>query len=123
MAPQSHPPLPPFHASTVTGRRFKYEEEGEEEAPAARHKKGLGAAPRRRASSDCADTPAQEGAEGEGAEEGGGLLARRRAGGPLVSLRWYDARARVALQRVARWLQVPWPQLVACETMWAAQVT
>ncbi len=55
-------------------------------------------------------------------QEEGGLLARAREGGSLVNQRWYDARARVALQRMCRWLQVPWPKLVAFETMWAMQV-
>jgi hypothetical protein len=29
----------------------------------------------------------------------------------LAALQWYDARARVAVKRVAHWLRVPWPQV------------
>lgn len=29
----------------------------------------------------------------------------------VSAVRWYDARARVAVKRVAHWLRVPWPQV------------
>lgn len=32
-----------------------------------------------------------------------------------VRVQWYDARCRVALKRVAHWLQIPWPTMVAFE--------
>ncbi|GMH38573.1 hypothetical protein BSKO_06457 [Bryopsis sp. KO-2023] len=32
-----------------------------------------------------------------------------------VQVQWYDARCRVALKRVAHWLQIPWPTMVAFE--------
>jgi hypothetical protein len=45
------------------------------------------------------------------------------AAGVLASLQLYDARARVALKRMAHWLRVPWPQMRAFEQMWALQVS
>jgi hypothetical protein len=33
-------------------------------------------------------------------------------------VRWYDARARIAVKRVAHWLRVPWPKVCAFEHMW-----
>jgi hypothetical protein len=39
----------------------------------------------------------------------------------LASIQWYDARARVAVKRVAHWLRVPWPQVRAFEQMWSMQ--
>ncbi|GIL79675.1 hypothetical protein Vretifemale_8971, partial [Volvox reticuliferus] len=39
---------------------------------------------------------------------------------PLV--RWYDARARVALRRLCHWLHIPAPKMHAMEQMWALQL-
>ena len=37
-------------------------------------------------------------------------------------VRWYDARARTALRRVASWLNVPWPTVVNFEHLLAYQL-
>jgi hypothetical protein len=124
-----------------TGRRGSYEDD---ESPSSPERRGLTSSPTaskaglaRSASSKAGkakrssswrsrwqqqEAPQEAEEEEEEEEEDGGLLTRAREGDSLVNQRWYDARARVALQRMCRWLQVPWPKLVAFETMWAMQV-
>lgn len=37
-------------------------------------------------------------------------------------MRWYDARSRMALRRVAAWLNVPWPTVANFEHLLAYQL-
>ena len=40
----------------------------------------------------------------------------------MPRVRWYDARVRTALRRVASWLNVPWPAVGNFEHLLAYQV-
>ncbi|GLI68120.1 hypothetical protein VaNZ11_012459 [Volvox africanus] len=60
-----------------------------------------------------------KGASSVGAAAAGGTILRV-VRTPLV--RWYDARARVALRRLCHWLHIPGPKMHAMEQMWALQL-
>ena len=89
----------------------------------------------------CLATAAAE--EGEGLATGGSSSSRSKGKGTTASLSsssssnfrnrgsgiaapvcgWYDARARVALRRVAHWLGVPWPKVANFEHLFAFSLT
>ena len=89
----------------------------------------------------CLATAAAE--EGEGLATGGSSSSRSKGKGTTASLSsssssnfrnrgsgiaapvcgWYDARARVALRRVAHWLGVPWPKVANFEHLLAFSLT
>ena len=39
----------------------------------------------------------------------------------LPQVRWYDARARVALRMMAEWMRVPWAKMIIFESLLAEQ--
>lgn len=56
-----------------------------------------------------------------GSKGEGGPLQRAAAKHPPRA-RWYDARSRIALRRVASWLNVPWPTVANFEHLLAYQL-
>ena len=57
-------------------------------------------------------------------QEAQGLEAKEHApaeGNSAVNVRWYDARARVALREVADWLEAPWQKVALYERLFAQQ--
>lgn len=57
---------------------------------------------------------------GESQEGDGALQKAARKHPPRA--RWYDARSRTALRRVASWLNVPWPTVANFEHLLAYQL-
>ena len=57
---------------------------------------------------------------GEGQEPEGPLQRAAKRHPPRA--RWYDARSRIALRRVASWLNVPWPTVANFEHLLAYQL-
>ncbi|GIL52491.1 hypothetical protein Vafri_8358 [Volvox africanus] len=67
----------------------------------------------------CGGSSSGKGAGSAGAAAAGGTII-----GPVRTplVRWYDARARVALRRLCHWLHIPGPKMHAMEQMWALQL-
>ncbi|GAB4821221.1 hypothetical protein N2152v2_008267 [Parachlorella kessleri] len=112
--PSSEPDTPVFSSrgsgsSAVPGR----EESGQGMPRSASIR--CDAVPARSGSSKGPQQGEREGEQQDG-EGGEGQRCRRS-----VQLRWYDARARVALKQVAAWLQVPWRKVANFELLLANQ--
>lgn len=57
-----------------------------------------------------------------GAPCAGADIAKGKKAERVPRVRWYDARVRTALRRVASWLNVPWPAVGNFEHLLAYQV-
>ena len=53
--------------------------------------------------------------------ESSSAAAGATAGARQVEVRWYDARARTALKKVAEWTNVPWTKMAVFECLAAEQ--
>lgn len=87
---------------------------------AARTKQQQTGSPESQQQSTCASKQQASGAprltgQGSSATAGG------EHDSAAVQVRWYDARARVAVRRVAEWLNVPWGKVAAYECLLAEQ--
>lgn len=69
-------------------------------------------------SAQSSTTPASA---GEPDSEGSGSKGEHEKKDRQVEVRWYDARARTALKKVALWLNVPWTKVATFECLAAEQ--
>lgn len=67
------------------------------------------------------DSPSHASATQASTESASGDADKASAAERQVEVRWYDARARTALKKVAEWINVPWSKMAVFECLAAEQ--